>query len=101
MNEIQQLHQKLDQVLNELASLKAGLKTSPCDELLSLPEAAKVLSLSTSRVYALIYEGKLKPLQRRKFARIQFSKQTIQQYLYGNTNNNEDNSSADRKPIFQ
>lgn len=89
MNDLQLLHQKIDLVLNELAVLRAELNKSPCDELLSLPEAAKSLSLSTSRVYALIYEGKLEPLQRRKFARIQFSKQTIQQYLYGNTNNTD------------
>ena len=78
------LHQKLDLLLEEIRDLKKQ-KPSLNDELLfSISEAAEKLKLSSSRVYALIYEGKLTPLQRGKYSRIQFSLESLNQYLYGN-----------------
>lgn len=80
------LNQKLDLLLQEVQDLK-NLHRFPTDEpLFSLSEAAEKLKLSPSRVYALIYEGKLVPLQRGKYSRIQFSLQSLNQYLYGNKN---------------
>lgn len=78
------LNQKLDLLLEEVRELKK-LNVSQSEEPhFSLSEAAKKLKLSPSRVYALIYEGKLVPLQREKYSRIQFSLQSLNQYLYGN-----------------
>ena len=78
------LHQKLDLILQEVQDLKKQNPSPNDDSLFSISEAAQKLKLSPSRVYALIYEGKLKPLQREKYSRIQFSLQSLNEYLYGN-----------------
>ena len=78
------LNQKLDLLLEEVRELKKLNAFQKDESPFSLSEAAQKLKLSTSRVYALIYEGKLVPLQREKYSRIQFSLQSLNQYLYGN-----------------
>ena len=81
--QLQEIHQKLDLLLNEVRSLGAQNTTGIDDSLFTIGQAAQKLNLSISRVYALIYEGKLKPLQRTKYSHIQFDLNTINQYLYG------------------
>ena len=82
--DLQLLHQKLDLLLQEVRELKKQNSSQKEEQLFSISEAATKLKLSTSRVYALIYEGKLVPVQRAKYSRIQFNTQSINQYLYGN-----------------
>jgi hypothetical protein len=82
--DIQALHGKLDLLLREVQGLKKQNFHFDPEPLFSLSEAAEKLKLSPSRVYALIYEGKLIPVQREKYSRIQFSTQSLNQYLYGN-----------------
>lgn len=82
--DLKTLHQKLDLLLFEVREIKAQNALLNTETLFSISEAAKKLKLSTSRVYALIYEGKLHPVQREKYSRIQFNTQSLNQYLYEN-----------------
>ena len=82
--DLQILHQKLDLLLQELRDLKKQNSSQTDEPLFSLSKTAAKLKLSKSRVYALIYEGKLVPVQREKYSRIQFNTQSMNQYLYGN-----------------
>ena len=82
--ELQKIHQKLDLLLNEVRKLQGLKATGTGGNSFTIEQAAQKLNLSTSRVYALIYEGKLKPLQREKYSRIQFNQEILNQYLYGN-----------------
>lgn len=81
--ELKLIEQKLDVLAEELRIIKTALlslgNSSPP---LSLREAAAYLHLSQSRVYDLVYIGKLKPLQHRKGGRILFSRESLNQYLY-------------------
>ena len=82
--EIQHIHRKLDLLITEVKKLQ---KQAPAGEKsFGIQEAARRLHLSTSRVYALIYEGKLKPLQREKYSRIQFTDEILNQYTYEKQN---------------
>jgi hypothetical protein len=83
-NELQKVNEKLDLILNEIRKLQQ-LKSPPkTEETFAIDEAAKKLNLSKFRVYALIYEGKLIPLQREKYSRILFNQEILNQYLYAN-----------------
>ncbi len=86
--ELQTLHHKLDLLVKEVQELKKQSASFNNETLFSISEAAKKLKLSTSRVYALIYEGKLHPVQREKYSRLQFNTQSLNQYLYGNKQDN-------------
>ena len=92
------LHQKLDVLLEEVRELKKQKPSLNDEPLFSLSEAAKKLKLSTSRVYTLIYEGKLQPVQREKYSRIQFSLQSLNKYLYGNKQNPKAITEEERLP---
>ncbi len=81
--ELQKINQKLDLLLTEVSKLRSLRSFSNNEETFTIKEAAKKLNLSVARVYALIYEGKLKPLQRKKFSRIQFTREILNQYIYG------------------
>lgn len=81
--ELHQIHQKLDLLLNEIRKLQGQKAIVTDGNLFTIEQAAQKLNLSTSRVYALIYDGKLKPLQREKYSRIQFNQEILNQYLYG------------------
>lgn len=83
-NELQKINDKLDLVLNEVRKLQKANAPPGTEETFTIDQAAKKLNLSKSRVYALIYEGKLIPLQREKYSRIQFNQTILNQYLYGN-----------------
>ena len=82
--ELQDINQKLDLLLIEIRKLRSLHSFSNNEETFTIKGAAKKLNLSVARVYALIYEGKLKPLQREKYSRIQFTQEILNQYIYGN-----------------
>ena len=81
--ELQLIHQQLNYIVAELAFIKTNIQylksTGPP---LSIQQAAEYLHLSKSRVYDLVYRGRLKPLQHQKHGRILFTKETLNQYLY-------------------
>lgn len=81
--DLQLFHQKLNYIVAELAFIKTNMQyldnTGPP---LSIQQAAEYLHLSQSRIYDLVYRGRLKPLQHRKHGRILFTKETLNQYLY-------------------
>ena len=81
--EFQKIHQKLDLLLIEVGKLGTQHSLKSSEETFTIKEAAKKLNLSVARVYALIYDGKLQPLQREKYSRIQFTQKILNQYLYG------------------
>jgi len=82
--ELKKLNQKLDLLLIEVSQLQSLHSLSKSEQTFTIDEAAKKLNLSVARVYALIYEGKLKPLRREKYSRIQFTQEILNQYLHGN-----------------
>ena len=84
--ELQKINQKLDLLLIEVSKVRSLHSISNKEEIFTIKEAAKKINLSVARVYALIYEGKLQPLQREKYSRVLFTQETLNQYLYGNTN---------------
>ncbi len=81
--DLQEINKKLDLILIEVSKQRSLHSFSNNEETFTIKEAAKKLNLSVARVYALIYEGKLKPLQRKKYSRIQFTQEILNQYLYG------------------
>lgn len=48
---------------------------------LSMKQAADFLHLSVSRIYGLIYEGKLTPIQRKRKNKILFSYEELNRFL--------------------
>jgi hypothetical protein len=82
-DELQRINHKLDLILNEVRKLQNSNSPPNSEETFAIHEAAKKLNLSKSRVYALIYEGKLIPLQREKYSRIQFNQTILNEYLNG------------------
>ena len=48
---------------------------------LSMKQTSDFLHLSISRIYGLIYEGKLNPLQRKRKNKILFSKDELSRFL--------------------
>jgi len=82
-DELQKINVKLDLLLSEVRKLQNANAPPHSDETFTIDQAAKKLNLSTSRVYALIYEGKLIPLQREKYSRIQFNQTILNQYQNG------------------
>jgi excisionase family DNA binding protein len=82
--DLQNINQKLDVLIFEVSKLQRSTFPPNSEGTFTIKEAAKKLNLSVARVYALIYEGKLKPLQREKYSRIQFTQEILNQYLHGN-----------------
>ena len=82
-NEIEKINYKLDLLLNEVRKLQYSNTPPLGEETFTIEEAAKKLNLSKSRIYALIYEGKLIPLQREKYSRIVFNQTILNQYQSG------------------
>jgi hypothetical protein len=82
-DELQKINKKLDLILSEVQRLQNSNSPPGSEETFTIDEAAKKLNLSKSRVYALIYEGKLIPLQREKYSRIQFNQKILNQYQNG------------------
>ncbi len=83
--ELQKINRKLDLILSEVSRFQKLHFLPNSEETFTIKEAAKKLNLSVHRIYALIYEGKLKPLQREKYSRIQFTQEILNQYIYGHT----------------
>lgn len=82
-DELQKINHKLDLLLSEVKKLQSSNSPRGTEETFTIDQAAKKLNLSKSRVYALIYEGKLKPFQREKYSRIQFNQTILNQYQNG------------------
>jgi len=82
LTELTERLEKIEQLLVQVLMRKDGKKDD--DKLLSMKQAAGYLHLSVSRMYSLIYEGKLKPIQRRKNSKILFSTQELDSYLAEN-----------------
>jgi hypothetical protein len=78
--EIQKINRKLDFIIEEVKKLNKEAATG--ESHFGIREAANKLNLSVSRVYTLIYEGKLKPLQRSKYSRIQFNQEILNKYIH-------------------
>ncbi len=79
LTELTERLEKIELLLAQVLMRKDGKKDD--DKLLSIKEAAAYLHLSVSRMYSLIYEGKLKPIQRMKNSKILFSTQELDNYL--------------------
>lgn len=102
--EFEYLHQKLDVLVAEVKELKALLLlatqqyTFPA-KTCTVREAAAYLRLSVARVHELVYTGKLLPSQRKKYSRLLFTTEQLNQYLYANQISTEASSSPVRLPI--
>jgi len=59
-------------------------RTEGNNKTLNAEQAAEYLHLSLSRIYCLVCDGKLKPLQRKKYGRILFTKEGLNEYLQEN-----------------
>ena len=84
--EFERLHQKLDFLLADVKQIKALLAPQNRQEnistkLYTISEAADYLRLSVSRIYELKYEGKLVPIQRKKFSHVLFTTEHLNRYL--------------------
>jgi len=82
-HELKLIHEKLDTLITKLdkQSRLSSLEINSSPPL-SLQEAATYLHLSVSRVYSLVYAGRLQTLQHTKRGRHLFSKEHLNQYLY-------------------
>jgi excisionase family DNA binding protein len=84
----EQLNKKLNELLAELHAIKAMLPlVNPpptAVKTYTIPEAAAYLRLSVARIYELLYTGKLHSVQRKKYCRILFTTEQLNQYLYEN-----------------
>jgi excisionase family DNA binding protein len=81
--ELKLIHQKLDTLIAQLDNIQSRLTSLEINSPpLSLKEAATYLHLSVSRVYSLVYAGKLQTLQHTKRGKLLFSKEHLNQYLY-------------------
>lgn len=83
-HELKIIHQKLDLILEFLENKTSQQPPLAQEQTLNIKEAAKKLQLSVSRIYALIYAGKLQPLQNGRYSRILFTEEILNQYHYGN-----------------
>ncbi|WP_186452282.1 helix-turn-helix domain-containing protein [Chitinophaga polysaccharea] len=72
------IEQKLDKLQKAPEPLQHYLAA---EQLLSAKETAAYLHLSVARIYCLVCEGRLKPLQRKKRGRILFSQSLLDDYL--------------------
>jgi len=73
---------RLDKIERLLEQLTARPDSkSDTDKPLSMKQAADYLHLSISRMYSLIYDGRLQPIQRQKNSKILFSIDELNKYL--------------------
>ena len=71
--------EKIEYLLEQLASKPAA--GSPKGKLLSMKQAAEYLQLSRSRIYSLIYEKLLQPVQKQRGSKIFFTAAELDNYL--------------------
>lgn len=81
LTRLEQIEQKLDKLQRTQEPLQPYLAA---DQLLSAKETAAYLHLSVARIYCLVCEGKLAPLQRKRRGRILFSQSQLNDYLSAN-----------------
>lgn len=79
------MEQQLESVLQRLDRIElllAKLRDPPNNsKSFTLKEAAAYLRLSVSRMYGLIYDGSLKPMQRQRNSKILFTIEELDRYL--------------------
>ncbi len=79
------MEQQLESVLQRLdriEQLLARLRDPPdYEKSFTLKEAAAYLRLSVSRMYSLIYDASLKPIQRQRNSKILFTIEELNRYL--------------------
>ena len=79
------MEQQLESVLERLdriEQLLAKLRDPPDNKnSYTLKEAAAYLRLSVSRMYSLIYDGNLKPIQRQRNSKILFTMEELNRYV--------------------
>ena len=83
-DQLMRIEEKMDVILREVTGLKKrldNLNHQPRDKPLAIQQAAEYLQLSASRLYGLIYSGKLTPMQRNKKGRVLFSLEELNKYL--------------------
>lgn len=78
LTRLELIEQKLDKLQQAEKPLQPYLAV---EQLLSVKDTAAYLHLSVARIYCLVCEGKLKPLQRKKHGRILFSQSQLNDYL--------------------
>lgn len=84
--ELETLQQQLDQINKKIDLLiqASRQKQHIAGQPLNAQQAADYLHISSSHLYALIYEGKLHPMQRKKHGRILFTRELLDNYLREN-----------------
>ena len=78
VTDLQRTATDLQQTVNDIKKLLQQ-PTAPTDELLTVQDAAKFLSLSVPTIYGLIHKGELPAIKRTK--RVYFSKFELMTYL--------------------
>lgn len=87
--ELKQRMANIELLLSDLIKLFLERDVGMNNELLSLKQAATYLHLSISRIYGLIYDKKLTPVQRGERSKILFKRTELNRYLKeGNEINN-------------
>ena len=72
--------EKIECLLEQLTKNKYPIERDD-GKPISMKQAAYFLHLSISRIYGLIYEGKLTPIQRKRKNKILFSKDELKRFL--------------------
>ena len=79
------MREEQDEIHKRLKALESKidllLKLAGSNTPLSVGQAASYLHLSVSRIYCLIGEGQLQPLQRKKYGRILFRPSDLYEYI--------------------
>jgi hypothetical protein len=82
--QLMRIEEKMDMLIREVAGLKERLESNchlPRDKPLPIQQAADYLHLSVSRMYSLIYQKKLNPIQRKRNSKLLFSIGELDSYL--------------------
>lgn len=84
--DIEILHARIDRIESLLQQILDSRKKES-QQLLSTQEAADFLNLSRARIYQLIYQKTIQPLQKLKRGRILFEVNELNRYLQKRENN--------------
>jgi hypothetical protein len=82
--QLMRMEEKLDMLIREVEGLKMRQHSNchlPRDKPLPIKQAANYLHLSVSRIYSLVYQKKLNPIQRKRNSKLLFSIGELDSYL--------------------